>query len=81
MKVRVKFERVLDSCEDYVELSIRGKRVVIMRSDIIFDENNGIIIEHKLAKSKGLIWKLMYKVPPYIPPQYNQKAIDELKIK
>ncbi len=80
MKVKVKFDIVLDSCKEYIEFSIQGKRIILMRSDITFTENNSIILDHKLAKAKGIFWKLLYKIPPYIAPKYNQTAIDELKI-
>ncbi len=80
MKVRVKYDRILDGCDEYVEFIIRNKRVIIMKADFEFAEHKSILIDHKLAKSKRLIWKLMYRIPKPIEPQYNQEAISELRI-
>ncbi len=79
MKVRIRFEKILSDCGDEVLFRMGGRRVRIGRKEFVFGKKNTIIAERETAEKYNLDWKLLFHIPPYIAPEYNQKCIDELR--
>ncbi len=79
MNVSVRFNKILDSCDEYVVFLIYNRKIILMKGDFSITKNNTITLDHKLAKLHKLKWKLLYHIPNYIEPKYNQVCIDELR--
>ncbi|PWM33183.1 MAG: hypothetical protein DBX55_00225 [Verrucomicrobia bacterium] len=79
MKVRVLFDAILEEFEDCVIFLISDKKVALGRGSFKRGKRNSIIVDLELAKKNRLRWKLLFHIPPYIEPEYNQACIDELR--
>ncbi len=79
MKVRVLFDAILEEFEDCVIFLISEKRVALRKESFKRGKRKSIILDLELAKKNRLRWKLLFHIPPYIKPEYNQVCIDELR--
>ncbi len=79
MNVSVKFEKILETYDDYVSFAAYGKKFILKKNDFKMGTNRTIIVDYKVAKLHHLKWKLKYHIPAPIEPVYNQVCIDELR--
>jgi hypothetical protein len=79
MKVRVRFEKILEERGDSVAFLVFGRKVVLNKADFKRGKKNTIILERDMAGAFSLRWKLLFHFPPVIKPEYNQVCIDELR--
>ena len=80
MKVRVQVSSIIYRGRETTEFYVFGRRISLRNEDFKFGKKN-TIIEKSLAVKNRMRWKLLFHLPPYIQPVYNQTCIDELKFR
>ncbi len=81
MKVRVRYDRILKEDKNSVTFMVSNAKVMLPKDSFKYGSRNSIILDRLLATQKNLRWKLLFHIPPYIKPVYNQECIDELKFR
>jgi len=80
MKVKVRIKDVLHRTSKATLFLISEREVWLPNAAFKFGRGNFIITSETLAKEKGVKYDSFFHTPDKIEPEYNQQAIDELKL-